>query len=1023
MKIQNQIPWTVCLLAGIVLLQIQTGYAQKSTGASPKETIKELKSGFLSPPNTARPGVYWYFMDGNLSQDAMTEDLESMKAAGIGSLIFLEVNVGVPRGQVDFLSDEWQRLFAHAVKETERLGIEITLGVGPGWTGSGGPWVKPEQSMQHLVASSVTVSGGHKQQLSLPVPAPHKPYFGEGGFTPAMRDTWSAFYEDVAVLAFPTPVEPVQLEGIEEKSLVYRAPFTSLPGVKPNLLPLAGYGETTGSPIQKQEVIELTGQMDAQGILTWDVPPGNWTVMRFVSRNNGATTRPAPVPGLGFESDKFDTVALNAHLDCYVGTLLKKIGGTKPDLPGGLKRLHMDSWEMGAQNWTPKFREEFHKRRGYDPLPFYPVYAANVVESIETSERFLWDLRQTAQELVLENHAGHIKAYGRRHGLTMSIEPYDMNPTADLELGAVADVPMAEFWSKGFGFDASFSVMEASSIGHVNGAARVPAEAFTAQNNEGWRLYPGNMKNQTDWALAAGVNQLVFHTFQNQHLPDSLRPGMTMGPYGVQWNRNQTWWPMVGAYHEYLARAQYFLQQGNTVADILYLTPEGAPHVFLPPSSATVGEDTIPDRRGYNFDGCAPSQLLKADVKDHRITFPGGASYRMLVLPHIHTITPGLLAKIEALVREGATVVGIPPSQSPSLSDYPEGDEAVQRIADKMWGTNVIPQQPERRTYGAGAIYWGGSLSRDLDRLYPTYEWVAEILNEMDVMPDFQAEGPVRYTHRRGPDWDGYFVSNRTDGVLQTDARFRSTKGTPQLWDPVSGTMRPLPVYTASEHTTLVPLIFEPYQSYFIVFSSEEIANQSGTADHSDRRTNFANYRPLFELEGSWEVSFDPKWGGPAKTIFDTLADWTTLSDEGIKYYSGTATYRKTFDLPTSVTDKGELWLDLGAVCNMARVKLNGKPLNVIWTAPWKVSIGDVLRDKGNVLEIEVVNLWPNRLIGDEQLPDDGIDKNEWPRWLINGKPRPSKRYTFTTYKHYGADDPLFPSGLLGPVVVQQAVW
>jgi hypothetical protein len=235
---------------------------------------------------------------------------------------------------------------------------------------------------------------------------------------------------------------------------------------------------------------------------------------------------------------------------------------------------------MGAQNWTPRFREEFKKRRGYDPLPYYPVYAGNVVGSVEVSERFLWDLRQTAQELVLENHAEHVKVYGKRNGLQLSIEPYDMNPTADLELGSVADLPMAEFWSRGLGFNSSFSCIEATSIGHVNGKSLIAAEAFTAQDNEGWKQYPGAMKNQGDWAFATGINRFVYHTFQNQFLADSLRPGATMGPYGVHWDRNQTWWPMVGAYHNYISRCQYVLQQGRTVADILYLTPEGSPHVF-----------------------------------------------------------------------------------------------------------------------------------------------------------------------------------------------------------------------------------------------------------------------------------------------------------------------------------------------------------------------------------------------------------------------------------------------------------
>ena len=253
-----------------------------------------------------------------------------------------------------------------------------------------------------------------------------------------------------------------------------------------------------------------------EGMLGNEVPAGNWTIMRLGRRNNGAVTRPAPLPGVGFESDKFDTVALNTHLDEYIGKLLRKIGESDTTTPGGLKMLHMDSWEMGSQNWTPRLRQEFIKRRGYDPFPFYPVYAGNIVESRELSERFLWDLRLTSQELVLDYHAGHVKKYSHRHGLGLSIEPYDMNPTADLELGSVADIPMCEFWSKDYGFNTSFSCIEAASIAHVNGISLVPAEAFTAEKNEGWKQYPGSMKAQGDWAFATGINRFVFHTFQHQ---------------------------------------------------------------------------------------------------------------------------------------------------------------------------------------------------------------------------------------------------------------------------------------------------------------------------------------------------------------------------------------------------------------------------------------------------------------------------------------------------------------------------
>lgn len=934
-----------------------------------------LKAGFLQPPADARPGVYWYFMDGNQSKASMTADLESMKRAGIGSLVFLEVNVGVPRGKVDFLSEAWQNLFAHAVHEAERLGIEITLGVGPGWSGSGGPWVKPDQSMQHLVASTTKVNGGSTEPVQLPIPPPRKPFFGEGGLTPVMKTQWKDFYEDVAVLAFPTPASDHKIKDADEKALYYRAPFSSVKGVKPYLTP----DKTEGPAIPKDQIIVLTDKLQKDGTLEWKVPPGNWTIMRFGSRNNGAVTRPAPYPGLGFEADKFDTVAMNAHLEAYTGKLLRKIGPRKTS-GGGLRNLHMDSWEMGAQNWTATFRQEFIKRRGYDPQPFYPVYLGLVVESTAISERFLWDLRQTSQELVLDYHVQHLKNYSHRNGFKLSIEPYDMNPTADLEQGALADIPMCEFWSRGYGYNTSFSCIEATSIGHINGSAVIAAEAFTAENNESWKQYPGSVKNQGDWAFAMGINRFFYHTFINQSLNDSLRPGMTMGPYGVHWDRGQTWWPMADAYHRYISRCQFVLQQGRAVADILYLTPEGAPHVFRPPLSALTGDEFLPDRKGYNFDGCAPSQLYKASVKNKRIVFPGGASYRVLVLPASETMSIALLEKIRSLVNDGALVVGMPPVRTPGLTGYPAADQQLQAIAKNI----PLLQVP-------------------YDSLYPAYDAITQLL---DVKEDFSSTGAIRYTHRVTENRDIYFVSNRTDKAIQTTNTFRTTLGAPELWDPLTGATRLLPEFQTANGTTTIPLQFEPYQSFFIVFEKGKTASGS--------KQNFPATAVIKTLEGPWKVSFDPKWGGPSQVVFDQLQDWTTRPEEGIKYYSGTATYRKQFSFEKS---NKRYYLDLGEVKHLARIKLNGKDLGVLWTAPWKADITAALQ-KNNLLEIEVVNLWPNRLIGDAKLPDDGVKNGQWPAWLLEGKKRTSGRYTFTTYSPYKADSPLLPSGLTGPVTI-----
>lgn len=983
----------------------------------PQNDIKQpvsLKEGFLNPPDSARPGVYWYFMDGNMSKEAMTKDLESMKAVGIGNALFLEVNVGIPRGKVDFLSEEWQDLFKHAVREAERLGIAITLGVGPGWSGSGGPWVSGEESMQHLVSSAIHVSGDDPKPVILPKPAPKPPYFGENGFTPELKKKWLDYYEDVVVLAFPTPSTNFKIEDIDEKALYYRAPYTSKPGVKQFLPARVNYKQlASGEVISKDKIIDVTRFLKPDGILDWKVPAGKWTIMRLGSRNNGAVTRPAPMPGLGFEADKFDTTAINSHMANFTGKLFKKTGIPDKKLQGGLKMLHMDSWEMGAQNWSPRFREEFNKRRGYDPLPYYPVYSGLIVESPEKSERFLWDLRQTAQELVIENHAIHLKKYAKKYNLGFSIEPYDMNPTADMELGAVADVPMCEFWSKGYGFNSSFSCIQAASIAHVNGLPVVAAEAFTA-HKEDWKQYPGSMKNQGDWAFAAGVNKLVYHTFQHQFLSDHLKPGMTMGPYGVHWDRSQTWWPMAEGYHKYISRCQYILQQGKTVADILYLTPEGAPHVFRAPASALTSDTILPDRKGYNFDGCSPSQLHTATVKNNRIVFPGGATYRLLILPATETMTPALLIKIKSLVSGGATIIGNPPVKSPGLANYPVCDEQVTLTSMSMWKKTKPPPDITEINLGKGKIYWGGVFSDiQFPALYPDYEATAGLLKKMGLQADFESTDSVRYTHHSLEKGDFYFVSNKTNKTIKALCTFRIEKGTPQLWDPLSGEIRSLPGFVNQKGRMKIPLQFAPYQSFFIVFDQEVSLKAIKTS-----LMNFPDPKLLMDISTPWNVSFDPKWGGPKNVVFPKLDDWTKRPEAGIRYYSGVATYHNSFQIPAELVSekKAKIIIDLGEVNNLARVRINGKDKGVVWTAPFELNISDAVVTGNNLIDIEVANLWPNRIIGDEQFPDDGIKNRQWPEWLIKNQPRTSGRYTFTTGKFYIKDSELLKSGLIGPV-------
>ncbi len=403
---------------------------------------------FRSPPHPAKPWVYWINMDGHFTKEGITADLDAMKAVGIGGMIHMDVDVGVPRGTVPFMSETWQANFKHAVLECERLGLEFTTITGPGWTGTGGPWVKANGSMQHLLPVSVDTKGPATFNEVLPKPQPRVSGF-HSNQTPEMGETLAAFYEDVALYAFPR-CDPV-VENIDEKALFVRNPYTSMPGVRTHFPSPPSFPETDKTQvIDPGTIIDLTGRLQADGRLHWEVPPGEWTILRMGRRSTGANTRPAPAAGLGFESNKFDKKALESHFEAYFDPLLKNIGPRPMDRTTGFTGLDADSWEMGAQNWTPGFREEFKKRRSYDPWPYFPAYSGRVVGSREMTERFLWDVRMTCQELLLENHIAHMKTLCHARGLELTIEPYDMTPASDLDIGSFADIPQGEFWHNTF---------------------------------------------------------------------------------------------------------------------------------------------------------------------------------------------------------------------------------------------------------------------------------------------------------------------------------------------------------------------------------------------------------------------------------------------------------------------------------------------------------------------------------------------------------------------------------------------
>jgi hypothetical protein len=535
------------------------------------------------------------------------------------------------------------------------------------------------------------------------------------------------------------------------------------------------------------------------------------------------------------------------------------------------------------------------------------------------------------------------------------------------------------------------------------------------------------MKALGDWAFCAGINRFVFHRFQHQPWP-GLKPGMTMGPFGVHWEQTQTWWEMVPAYHQYLARCQFMLRRGLPVADVCYLVAEGAPHVFRPPSSATRGNP--PDRLGYNFDGCAP-EIFKANMsaKDGMLILPDGMNYRVLVLPERETMTPALLRKVKELVAAGATVIGPRPRKSPGLSGFPECDEEVQNLAAEIWGDCDGLQITEHR-FGKGRVVWKKGVVDPAEEKtgepirgtqYGSFALVAATLGKMGVQEDFSSTPEMRYVHRRDGGTEIYFVANPIDSAFSARCTFHVSGKQPELWDPVTAKTRSLASFQPRDGGTILDLDFQPHQSFFIIFRKEGATSA---------RSNFPRLKTVTGISGEWKVSFDPAMGGPAEARFSSLEDWTRRPEEGIRYYSGSAVYRKTFDLQAplrgslSGTSRRSLWLDLGAVKNLASVRLNGHDLGVLWCAPWRIEIGKFVKRTGNQLEITVANLWPNRLIGDEKQPPDAEYRKSGallrvPAWVTGKEPRPSTgRFAFSTWKHFSADSPLLPSGLLGPVRV-----
>jgi len=734
-----------------------------------------------------------------------------------------------------------------------------------------------------------------------------------------------------------------------------------------------------------ESLIDLSGKMSADGRLEWDPPGGSWTVYRFGYTSTGKGCAPAPEEVRTLECDKLSADDSRFHFEQVLGPLREHLGSL---LGKTMQHLLLDSYEAGPLNWTEGFRGEFEKRRGYDPLVWLVTLDKRVVGDADRSARFAWDFKSTASDLFLENNLRQGKAMMNALGVRMYLEPYE-GPFDTLVAATIPDLPMVEFWNPGGKLYYGIVAPAAQAAG----IRVIGAEAFTAKPTEAaWSETPAKLKAGGDLAWVGGVNRLFLHHWVHQPFGDHIKPGMSMGWWGTHFGRNQTWFEPGKAWIAYLGRSQALLQRGEPVSDFLALD-----HASAQPANRA---DTI----------AASVLVAQADVKSGRIVLTGGRSYAFLELdPKSSSILPATARKLKALADAGAALVlGQRPEKSPSLQDFPKADAEVAAISSELWSR-----------LGNGRIF-----ARTEDAL-------AALRIGPDFVMDHKQAG-ISYTHRHGGNTEIYFITNVTDKPAAGTVSLRTEGMIPELWDPERGTRRTADGWRVRDGRTEFDLDLEANTSVFVVL--HQPAKETASANRPAAKPPAA----LIPLDGPWDVT----WSQDEKETLPALVSWTASENPAVKYFSGTAVYRKSFEVPAGWLDRDggnrKAVLDLGVVKELARVRVNGTDCGVAWHAPFRVEVGQALRPGRNTLEIEVTNTWANRLIGDEQEPPDCLyglpvvqkywkDKNgqplpvgsqllEFPEWLAKAQPRPGKRLGFCSWNYFTKDSPLMESGLLGPV-------
>lgn len=994
-----------------------------------------LAEDFLNPPDYARPRAFWWWLEGYMTKQGVLDDLTAMKEAGIlGVIIFdagsssyytdrLTPHNAAKRTQPGpgFMTPQWRELFTYSCHVADSLGIEISLNITSGWN-DGGPWVTPKYASQKLVWSETLVEGGQKIDRQLPLPDKLLTYEGDN----------KPYFMPVAVLAMKLMPDADSIEALPEFN-IKAVHSISIPQT-PNKLgfdwealvrPLPA--NLKGCHARLDDIIDVSKYVDADGNIKWDAPAGRYSILRFGHTGTGVRVSTTSPGAGGLAIDYMSAGAMELQFDNVVKPLLddlEKIGGKS------LRYLHDDSWELGAANWTPLMEKEFESLNGYEIRKYLPVIAGKIIDSHDISDRFLYDFRRTIADLIMKNHYKCFKDLANSKGLGIHPESGGPHPAPidALRNFSQSDIVMGEFWGIANTHRVEphtrLFVKQGASAAHIYGKRFMQAEGPSSIGPH-WERDPWTMKSTMDIVFCEGLNRFVIHTFT--HSPkEAGKPGNEYFA-GTHLNSNITWWKQGKAFFDWSARNSFMLSQGLFVADVAFYYGDNVPNqVPLKHIDPRLGE-------GYDYDVVNTDVILnRMTAHDGKIFLPDGMSYNVLVIPDRKSIKTEVLQKIEQLVKNGATVIGPKPETTVGLQKMEYGEKQIDKIAIRLWG-NIDGTNITENAYGKGKTVWGKDIRKVLtDKgIVPDFEY----LSSRNLFPD-ENRSFIDYIHRNDGETHIFYVVNRNEQTELLNCSFRVENKQPELWYPETGKITLVNVYTVQNGQISIPLYLDPYGSVFVVFRNPAKDNRITSISKDgvdlfpnpsvvpvkapftflpDGNISFSEsgkysiagldgvkevlvdlpaYQPVKSV---WKLSFDPEWGGPTNTEFKKLISWTEHPDAGIKYYSGTAVYRNSFKINESEAGKYRIYLNLGELYNLAEIKINGQTAGVWWKKSFSGDITELVKQGENTLEISVVNLWPNRLVGDQFLPED-------------------KRYTKTNVVKFTKDYPLLPSGLIGPV-------